>query len=411
MEIKRRLRLGPVDTSTGLPTVAWWLGVSLVAVTLFSVSVPINSAGYGVQVALAFALGVMQCGSILLAPARPVLAIVVFVVSIFALASMSTISGGRTYPWPWSVTSMLAFAALIALLTFYRGWQLGLWAYLLSLATSVGVTVWQQLGVQQLDAAMANIIIATSITGAVYLLAVLIAQRQRIRAQLLQEREISAAEQSRRMLVEERQRIARELHDVVAHSMSIIQVQATTARYRLPEINDAAATEFDDIGRSAREAMSEMRRLLGVLRNGEEDADLVPQQGIGDIAGLVDSAARAGVAISLSQGEIPADVPASVHVATFRIAQEAISNAVRHAPGAPITVSLGGTTQAVTLMIVNAPSTTPPGPLSRGSGHGLVGMRERASFLGGTVESGPTEGGGYRVRAVLPLHQDLEDTP
>jgi len=379
--------------------------IAIAAIALFTVAVPLASSLYGVHVALAFGLCAVQCGSLVLAPVRPAIGIGLFTAATLCLRLFVPENDA---PWPWAVTSMIAFALLVALVTFYRSWVLGLWGYLVPLA----VVSAQAPPADRFDAAMVNVIVAVSVVGAVYVLAVLVAQRRRIAEQLLHEREVSAAEQSRRLLVEERQRVARELHDVVAHSMSLIQVQATTARYRLPGLPPDAAAEFDDIGASARRAMTEMRRLLGVLRNGEDDVELAPQQGIADIEGLVESATRAGVQIEFSAGSLPGDIPAAVDIAGFRIAQEAISNAVRHAPGCTITVSVRSSTDAVDLVIENTPGDTQPGPAARGSGHGLVGMRERASLIGGQVHAGPTAGGGYGVRATLPLRSDtIEDSP
>src|SRR5690606_5052101 len=133
-------------------------------------------------------------------------------------------------------------------------------------------------------------------------------------------------------------RIARELHDVVAHSMSLIQVQASTARYRVADLQPEAASEFDDIAASARGALTEMRRILGVLRTEDQAAELAPQRGIDDVPALVETTRRAGAAVSLSQA-VSDDVSAATQLATYRITQEALSNAVRHAAGSPISVS------------------------------------------------------------------------
>ena len=138
-------------------------------------------------------------------------------------------------------------------------------------------------------------------------------------AELTREREHSALEESRRALVEERTRIARELHDLIAHSMSVIQVQASTARYRLPEIGDAASVEFDSIAATARTSLTEMRRMLGVLRTEDQTAELAPQQGIDDIPALVDTIRRAGVTVGLEITGSVTDAPQAVQIAAFRL--------------------------------------------------------------------------------------------
>src|SRR5690606_10384879 len=155
------------------------------------------------------------------------------------------------------------------------------------------------------------------------------------------ERLATASEQSRRLLVEERTRIARDLHDVVAHSMSVIQVQSSTARYRVDGLPEPALAEFEDIAATARSELMEMRRLLGVLRTEDQAALTVAQQWIADIPALVDGIRRSGGLVRLVT-VLPDDaIPSGVDVAAFRIVQESLSNALRHAPGARIAVRIG----------------------------------------------------------------------
>ncbi len=207
------------------------------------------------------------------------------------------------------------------------------------------------------------------------------------------------------MLVEERTRIARELHDVVAHGMSLIQVQASTARYRVPGLSDEARHEFDEIAQTAREGLTEMRRLLGVLRTEDQQTDLAPQQGLRDIPDLVRALRRAGAEIDADLDPSPEGVPGAVDIAAFRIVQEALSNAVRHAPHARILLSMKADAAAVRVVVRNDPpdaaeiaSGVPPQ-----RGHGLLGMRERAALVGGSVSAAPDDDGGWTVRAILPL--------
>jgi len=247
----------------------------------------------------------------------------------------------------------------------------------------------------------ADLIVASSVAGVAYLVALLVSGRVRVGEELTREREISAAEQSRRVLVEERTRIARELHDVVAHSMSVIQVQASTAKYRVPGLAQDAAAEFDDIAATARGSLVEMRRLLGVLRTEDQVAELAPQQGLEDLPALADGLRRVGADITLSmhRGDEGVPVPPTVQIAAFRIVQEAMSNAVRHAPGAPIVVDVRVDATAVQLRIHNGPAQSPG---EHGAGHGLRGMLERAALLDGTLDAGPDGVGGWLVTAVLP---------
>jgi signal transduction histidine kinase len=210
-------------------------------------------------------------------------------------------------------------------------------------------------------------------------------------------------ERARRAVLEERARIARELHDVVAHHMSLIAVQAETAPYRLSDLPESARAEFASLSGVAREALVEMRRLLGVLRY-DQPAGLTPQPQLSDLPALVDAARRAGVSVELAVPRAMGDVPSGVAVCAYRIVQESLSNASQHAPGAAVSVSMGHDAGAVLLRVANGPG-GPAGP-SRGepgSGHGLTGMRERVALLGGSLSAGPSAGGGFVVSAVLPL--------
>ncbi|TQM15754.1 sensor histidine kinase [Pseudonocardia kunmingensis] len=210
------------------------------------------------------------------------------------------------------------------------------------------------------------------------------------------------ADGAQRRVQDERDRIARELHDVVAHHMSVIAVRAVSASRRIPDVSDAAAREFADLGTGAREALGELRQLLGVLRD-DTGPELEPQPGLGDLSRLAERTRGAGSSVALSVAE-PSGVPAAAAVSAYRIVQEALSNVSRHATGARVHVRVGpdeGGTQLV-VEVVNDP---PPGPSAPGvsGGHGLDGMRERARLLGGACVAGPTPSGGFRVRAELPL--------
>jgi signal transduction histidine kinase len=220
--------------------------------------------------------------------------------------------------------------------------------------------------------------------------------------------ERTEAEQERRAVLEERTRIARELHDVVAHHMSLIAVQAETAPYRLSGLPENALTEFASMSEVAREALAEMRRLLGVLRQ-EQPArlELGPQPELADVPVLVDAARRAGVEVELWVPAGLGKVPAGVGVCAYRIVQESLSNASQHAPGAAVTVTLDHDAEAVQLRVANGPGDPPAATGERGPGHGLTGMRERVALLGGSLSAGPTLAGGFVVSAVLPLAEPV----
>ncbi|MDA2809146.1 histidine kinase [Nocardiopsis sp. RSe5-2] len=235
---------------------------------------------------------------------------------------------------------------------------------------------------------------------------------------LAEERRRVAEEHGMRRLLEERARIARELHDIVAHHMSIIAVQSATAPYRIDGgVAEDVAREFTSINTAARDSLGEMRRLLSVLRAPRDGPGAAPQPGLGDLPGLVASTRRSGLPVSL-EGDglpdgppegLPEGVPAAVSLSAYRIVQEALSNVVRHATGAPTTVRVdAGEGGALVIEVRNAaaPEQNPeqrPEAAPPGSGHGLAGMRERAGMLGGALTAGPDDDGGFLVRATLPL--------
>jgi signal transduction histidine kinase len=246
-------------------------------------------------------------------------------------------------------------------------------------------------------------VVATLITVALAVAVDAARGRRRARQELAVETEHAEREQAHRAVLEERARIARELHDVVAHHMSLIAVQAETARYRINEVPDAVSAEFGAISNAARDALSDMRRLLGVLRN-DEAATLAPQPQIEQIPELIDTARNAGVPVDYSLDGAVDAIPSAVGVCAYRIIQEALSNATRHAPGASVSVQIHRDQDAVRLTITNGPGRVlVPVREDQEPGHGLAGMRERAVLLGGTLTAGPVRAGGFSVSAVLPF--------
>jgi signal transduction histidine kinase len=210
----------------------------------------------------------------------------------------------------------------------------------------------------------------------------------------------------------ERARIARELHDVVAHHISVIAVQAETARLTTPGLPDAGAQRFAAIGDTARAGLTEMRRLLGVLREdanqAEPDlpgpaarpaAERQPQPGLPQLGELIDEArAASGTVVRLIVSGPVTRLDPGVELAAYRIVQEALTNARRHAAGAAVDVELRYAGDALRLRIRD----NGPGLADRHTGHGLLGMRERAAAVGGSLQTGEAPGGGFRIEAELP---------
>ena len=214
---------------------------------------------------------------------------------------------------------------------------------------------------------------------------------------LTSERDEALAEQA---AMGERARIARELHDVVAHHISMIAVEADTARLATPGMPADGERHLLSIRSTARDALDEMRRVLGVLRDdARAEAEHAPQPGLDRLNELIEDARDSGAEVRLIVRGTVAPLARGVDLAAYRIVQEALTNARRHAPGAPVEVELGYGEVALHLRVRDRG----PGPSGGEGGHGLLGMRERAAAAGGTLRTGPAEGGGFAVEADLPL--------
>jgi signal transduction histidine kinase len=222
--------------------------------------------------------------------------------------------------------------------------------------------------------------------------------RARRQSVALAERNAALERQAEQAAATERARIARELHDIVAHHLSVVVLQAAGARAS----GKAADAALEKIENSGRQALAETRRLLGVLRDTSEETGLAPQPGIGELDALAASVRAAGLPVNLVISGDHAAVPAAVDVSVYRIVQEALTNVLKHAGPARAHVSIGCADEAVMIEITDD-GTPEPGSQPAAGGHGLAGMRERAAIFGGELQAGPRPGGGFAVRARLPL--------
>jgi signal transduction histidine kinase len=213
--------------------------------------------------------------------------------------------------------------------------------------------------------------------------------------------EALAEDDARRRVDEERLRIARELHDVVAHTMATINVQAGVAAHVLGDRPDAAAEALQSIKIASKEGLRELRAILNVLRQADEADSTQPAPGLAQIDALITGTARAGLATSLVRAGNARPLPAAVDLAAYRIVQESLTNAIRHAGTAAATVSLTYDGAELRIDVTDTGRGTPAGA-AHGGGHGIAGMRERAASVAGSLEAGPAPGGGYRVTARLP---------
>ncbi|MEU7979289.1 sensor histidine kinase [Micromonospora sp. NPDC048894] len=221
----------------------------------------------------------------------------------------------------------------------------------------------------------------------------------RERARVAEENQRSLAEQA---VADERRRIARELHDVVAHHVSVMGVLATGARRVLRRDLAAADEAIATIEDTSRVTLREMRRLLDVLRtDAEPAADLTPQPGLAGIAALAEQVREAGLPVTLEVADPVPTVEEGISLTVYRIVQEALTNALKHAGRATATVRLGVTDGCLTVVVTD--TGRGPGPEPDRIGHGLVGMRERVGLYGGILHTGPRPGGGFRVYARIPV--------
>ncbi|MEV4902461.1 histidine kinase [Citricoccus sp. NPDC055426] len=409
---------------TSFSSTGWlYLITGFGAVAQLAIGWPILAAVHGVHVVLAMVIAMLLAASLPVSISRPRLGILLGAAG--ALLSAGSVSLGVDLPWPWPVTTLIWYVLLVLLIAATSGWRLGCAAVLTGAVISV-VSIVAALGqgyllASELGPSLGNAFLCLALTGAALAIGTALRQLGSSRRQLVQERQLTAEEETKRRELQQRNRIAQELHDVVAHSLSVISVQATTAPYRLPGMDESTSGEFASIAGSSRRALTEMRGLLAVLR-GDDAADTAPQPTIADIPDLVANTRSSGATVDLeidpellplggmtptpggpsAAGDWSAVVPPATGLTAYRLVQEAVSNALRHAPGAPIRVQVT-VGDLIGVRVVNGPSTRTLAVPAPGAGLGLKGIRERVTALGGTVTAGPTPDGGFTVKARLPL--------
>lgn len=389
----------------GGPPRTRWERVALLGVTLalLAIAAPLNVALYDMNVAVGLVLAAAHAGSVLLTYVYPWRGLLLSVLCIVVIAWM--VDPASLLPRPFTVVGLITQLAVMVVAGLRSPWYVASVGWVVMVVAAFFAN--SHFGLRQVDPGpVTNMVVFTSISFGLLVISILAQQWQLIRKQLRVERNVSAAEAARRELIEERAGIARELHDVVAHGMSLVTVQATTARYRYPGLDERIIAEFDEIAGHSRRAMAEMRQMLGVLRSEGADRETMPQPGIDELPALIGSIRQAGIDIEFI---VPAELEAGpVHgLIIYRAVQEALSNVVRHAPGSQAVVEIETTSSSITLMVENGPATV-TAAVSRG-GHGLIGMRERVQAVGGKLDYGPIAGGGFRVVSSLPRIE--EPTP
>lgn len=369
-----------------------WDGIVVVITALLvAISWPTLFATHDVPRSLAPAVAAITVLPLLLIRTSPLAAW-----GLTMVAAVGVGAGFRPLPdfdFPWQPTHLLVILASLVAVTLTCRWKqvLGAW-----LATTLAAVVFMPL---DLKAGWAFAI--TMITVSAVLVRGLLSSRR----QLARQEEVSETERSRRALLEERSRIARDLHDVVAHRMSMVVVQAQTASRRLDGVPPHVEQELDAIGAQAREALNEVRGMLGVLRSDGQLAEDAPQPGLGDVERLMAASRAAGVDLSWSVTGDPAGCSDAAGMVVYRILQESLANATRHAPGSRVDVGIEYVEDAVRLSVLSGPtgSDTPSSTRGEhGAGAGIAGMVARARSIGGELTAEPTTEGGFSVRATVP---------
>jgi signal transduction histidine kinase len=320
----------------------------------------------------------------------------------------------------WSTAALAMFWAGVVL---RPSWSGGVWAavvvYMLCLyAVTVRCKPWVVTGTALITVIGAATVESQRFTSAlvITLVPVLIGVIVRTRRGNIEQLAVAERRhEGERALLEERQRIARELHDVVAHHMSVIAIQAEAGPYKAENPPPELVESFGEIRASALSGLHELRRVLGVLRS--DRPDIAPQPGLEDLADLLESARGGGVTVTAEVTGTPRPVPDGVDLSAYRIMQEALSNVMRHAPGSTAQVKLYYGESALVIEVRNdgceADGQTSPEQqrwAGIGAGHGIIGMRERATMLGGHLRAGPTPNGEFLVTAALPLGDGDEES-
>ncbi|MFC9429436.1 sensor histidine kinase [Streptomyces sp. NPDC056987] len=292
--------------------------------------------------------------------------------------------------WPWRPSEVAGYLVVLTVVAIRTGPRTTAWMWVMTAGFAVFVYGY-------------SASLPMLFASAVILLAVSMWQiRRRADQEVAEQLSVTAVERGRRTLLEERTTIARELHDVVAHHMSVVAIQAEAAPYRVenppPELEQAFVT----IRENAVAALTELRRILGVVRADDYEAPDAPQPTLAELDGLIDNVREAGLTAEKTITGAVRELPQGVELSAYRIVQEALSNVLRHAPGSTARVEIAYVLGGLGLRIVN----TPPRGLvkpSPGAGHGVTGMRERVTMLNGEMTADLTEDGGYEVAAFVPV--------
>ncbi|MGW4809387.1 sensor histidine kinase [Kitasatospora sp. NPDC004272] len=397
----------------------WWAAGLLLLAVLGAFDVAQHYRSAHLTNALPLTLLVLRCAPLPLVWKWPRTTTAAVSAAACGTGSALLVPVGPNEPWPWPVTSILVQSVTLVLLglrhpggtprrrrALAAGWTAS------QLPGAALVALLPDRG------GPADLLPFAVVSAAAALVGELAGARAETARDLARERADSTAERARRVRLEERARLARELHDVVAHHLSVVVARADSAPYRVPSAaaDQDVREELAAIAEEARSSLNEMRRVLRLLREDAPDtteAARTPLPGLAQLPDLVAGVRSTGADVRL-ESSLPdhQQVTPTTQLAAFRIVQEALTNAIRHAPGAPVSITVTQHAASLHLRVSNArPPAGATTAATPGSGHGLRGIKERAATCGGTAEAGPTPDGGFRVSATIPTSPDRESAP
>jgi signal transduction histidine kinase len=342
--------------------------------------------------------GLLALLPVLLTLIRPVGA---FWFSMAATPVVAVLGASRTWGnWPWLAGSFAAHLIVLTVVALRTRPRVAAWMWLLT--AIYGFICESLLGGGHYGGT--NTVPLLFVTALALLVVTVVHIRREAEQEVTAHQSETAHERSKRTLLEERTTIARELHDVVAHHMSVVAIQAEAAPYRVenppPELEQAFVT----IRENAVAALTELRRVLGVVRAEDYEAPDAPQPTLADLDALLANVRGTGLTVEKVVTGAVRELPQGVELSAYRIVQEALSNTLRHAPGAVARVEIGYVLGGLGLRIVNGPvPTTSLVKSTHGAGHGITGMRERVTMLDGEMTAAETDDGGYEITVFLPV--------
>ena len=376
-----------------------WIAIDAVIAVLLALVFLVGTThpAYGIPLWVAYVLALV---STLPAAVRRLWSLPVLGVVLAGSVAAMAIGTGK------DPSAVVAFVLYLVALRYPRGTSAAVLAAALALTAAGTAAGGAALHHNEISIVAARFLVSAVVLTAAWVIGVAVREQRAYTAGLREhaERRVQAQlAEGRRAATEERLRIARELHDVVAHSLSLIAVQAGVGNYVAGARPAEAARALASIEATSRGALREMRRLLGVLRDESADTDLAPAPGLADVGQLITGTADAGVRVQLEIRGTQRPVPPAVDLAAYRIVQEALTNVVKHARTTESRVAVTYADDAIRLEITDDGHGGPADSVAVSAGHGIAGMAERVSLFGGEFHAGPRPGRGFRVAARLPL--------